>query len=337
MITDATPAMGHACHQNSSILGLSPAIIDLRRQLPRVAAAGRTTLIVGPTGSGKELVARELHARSPRSAAPFIAVNCGALPDSLVESELFGHSRGAFTGANDIRVGLVPSAAGGTLFLDEINSLTLSAQSALLRFLENGEFRPVGSDRVMKSNSWVIAAATQDLHHGVDSGSFRRDLLYRLEVIRIKVPALAMRGDDILLLAEHFLEETDHAHGFSAGARQALLKHSWPGNIRELKHRVLNAAVLGEGPCIEAEDLGLAEGQVLPLSAAVGLSNELWGLIESGMTLGQAIEHCERQLIIGALRAEENNRTRAASRLGIHVRTIFKKLAGETSSETSWG
>ena len=337
MITDATPALGNVCDENSCILGVSPAIVDLRRRLPKVAAAGRTTLIVGPTGSGKELVARELHARSARRNAPFIAVNCGALPDSLVESELFGHSRGAFTGANEIRVGLVPSAAGGTLFLDEINSLALSAQSALLRFLENGEFRPVGSDRVMNSNSWVIAAANQDLHHGVDSGSFRRDLLYRLDVIRLNVPALALRGGDILLLAEHFLEETDHDQGFSPGARQALLKHTWPGNIRELKHRVLNAAVLGEGPWIEADDLGLVEGQVQPLSAAVGLSNELWGLIESGMTLGQAIEHCERQLIIGALRAEENNRTRAASRLGIHVRTIFKKLAGETSTETPWG
>jgi DNA-binding NtrC family response regulator len=318
-----------------AIVGISPPMQVLRSRLPKAAQAERTTLIVGPTGSGKELVARALHGQSRRCLAPFVTVNCGSLPDSLIESELFGHCRGAFTGATDVRAGLVPSADGGTLFLDEINSLPMPAQTALLRFLENGEFRPVGADRADRADSWVIAASNQDLHQCVRAGTFRDDLLYRLEVVRIDVPPLALRGSDVHLLAERFLEELGAGDlRLSERARAALLRHDWPGNIRELKHRVQNAAIFCESVEIEPEDLRLAGAVPMtdppaePVRPAGELDQELWTLIESGMTLAQAIELCEQKLILGALRAEENNRTRAASRLGIHVRTIFKKLSG---------
>jgi DNA-binding NtrC family response regulator len=330
-IATATPPSGVPCLIAPGILGRSTAIEQLRRRLPKVAQAERTTLITGPTGSGKELVARALHLQSARAQAPFIAVNCGALPESLVESELFGHCRGAFTGATGVRTGLVPSAHGGTLFLDEVNSLPPPAQATLLRFLENGEFRPVGADKVQHADTWVITATNENLHQRVEQGTFRLDLMYRLGVITLTVPPLVARDDDVLVLAEHFLEETGvPGRRFSVRAREALKQHDWPGNIRELKHRVLNAALFSEQAEIDAEDLGLRDRPLAALSqSASDLPDQLWSLIESGMSLEQAIGHCERHLILGALRAEENNRTRAATRLGIHVRTIFKKLAGE--------
>ncbi|HUQ04038.1 MAG TPA: sigma 54-interacting transcriptional regulator [Kofleriaceae bacterium] len=315
---------------------MSPPIVALHRRLDAIARAERTTLITGPTGAGKDVVARSLHERSRRAGKPFVAVQCAALPDNLVEAELFGHSRGAFTGAVQARDGLVRTAELGTLFLDDVDSLALGAQAKLLRFLETGEFRAVGADHCETSRAWVVAATNQDLHARVRTGAFREDLLYRLEVVRVAIPPLRERRDDIVVLAEHFLVELGQGHKHLTGpARAALESHDWPGNVRELRHRIEAAALLGESDAIEIDDLGLglssACGDAAPtiaaLAAALGLEGELWRLVsDQGMSLAQATATCEEMLVRAALRAEGHNRTRAAARLGINVRTIYKKL-----------
>lgn len=316
------------------IVGESPAIDGIRRQIPLVAVHERTTLITGPTGSGKDVVARALHVASARRGRSFVAVHCAALPESLIEAELFGHGRGAFTGATQTRPGLIRSALGGTLFLDEIDSLSLMSQAKLLRFLETGEYRAVGSDAVEQSNVWVIAATNQDLGQRVRGGLFREDLLYRLDVLQIAVPPLRARPQDIIPLARHFLTALRGGQLFSAEAERAMVAHSWPGNVRELKHRVEAAALLCHRPVLDPHALRLTEAPaaVSPEATDVSLEHTLWDvLIRRGMTLEQTISLCERTLVEAALRAESNNRTRAASRLGIHVRTIYKKLGARLS------
>jgi DNA-binding NtrC family response regulator len=310
-----------------AVIGTSPPIMALHRRLDAIARAERTTLITGPTGAGKDVVARSLHERSRRSSKPFVAVQCAALPDNLVEAELFGHHRGAFTGAVQTREGLVRTAEHGTLFLDDVDSLALGAQAKLLRFLETGEFRPVGADHCATSRAWVVAATNQDLRELVRHGTFREDLLYRLEVVRVEIPPLRERRTDIMVLAEHFLAELGQGHKrLTASARAALENHDWPGNVRELRHRIEAAALL---------DLGLGRsaprderpGTLAPLNGALDLEGELWRLVsDHGMSLAQASATCEEMLVRAALRAEGHNRTRAAARLGINVRTIYKKL-----------
>jgi DNA-binding NtrC family response regulator len=322
-----------------ALVGESLTFKQLRSSLETVARAQRTTLVLGPTGSGKDVVARTLHECSPRRSQPFVAVQCAALPENLVEAELFGHSRGAFTGAMHARPGLIRSAAQGTLFLDEVDSLTLGAQAKLLRFLETGEYRSVGSDRVEHSSSWVIAATNRELRLHVKQGRFREDLLYRLEVVQVRVPALRDRSDDILELAEHFLRALGCTEmKFSDLARRTMRDYEWPGNVRELKHRVESAALLAEGTVIDVDQLGLTTHIVVADASPEGasptspmelpqLQRSLWGLVEDNrLSLTEAVELCEGLLIQAALRAESGNRTRAAARLGIHVRTLYKKL-----------
>lgn len=317
-----------------ALLGDCASFRRLRERLPSVARVARTTLISGPTGTGKDVVARALHSQSARRERPYVAVHCAAIPETLVEAEMFGHSRGAFTGATQARPGLVRSAADGTLFLDEIDSLPPSAQAKLLRFLETGEYRAVGSDRVEHSDAWVIAATNQDLTARVREGAFRADLLFRLAVVELHLPALRERHDDIRPLANHFLEQvTEGAKRFDELALRALESYEWPGNVRELRHRVEAAALLTEQAVITADALNLAGHDLPPAAPAAtppeDLERELWALVQAErMTLAQAIGECERLLVQAALRAENNNRTRAAGRLGIHVRTIFKKLRG---------
>ena len=316
------------------LVGRSAQIKQLKARLPAVARAQRTTLISGPTGAGKDVVARTLHAQSPRRERPFVTVHCAALPDTLVEAEMFGHSRGAFTGATQARAGLIRSAAGGTIFLDEIDSLPAGAQAKLLRFLETGEYRAVGCDKVEHSDAGVIAATNQNLAERVERGAFRPDLMYRLAVVNLPVPPLAARVDDVLALAEHFLAAAGGKQ-LDDAARAAMLAHDWPGNVRELKHLVETAALLDDAETIGPEALGFADSAARPEAAfadamqarPASLEDDLWSLIaERGLTLSQAMGHVENLMIRAALRAECDNRTRAASRLGIHVRTIFKKL-----------
>jgi len=365
------------------VLPRFPGLAALQQRIESVARVERTTLIFGPTGAGKEVVARTLHQKSRRRTNPFVAVHCAALPDTLVEAELFGHSRGAFTGAVQNRGGLIGSAHDGTLFLDEIDSMSLASQAKLLRFVESGEYRAIGSDHVKRSDAWILAATNQNLRDRVREGTFREDLLYRLEVVRIDVPALAKRQSDITLLADHFLAKVGcQEKRFSAAARAALEAHDWPGNVRELKHRIESAALLTDGEVIEVETLGFSPAIVCRSSHRAGqggspdaqprggrhgagadqdgataeslfpdaasaarqsdpsdattesLDRGLWRLVqERSLTLFEATATCERLLVNAALRAEGNNRTRAAGRLGINVRTIYKKMSGREPEE----
>ena len=311
-------------------------LLAIHQGLDAIARLERTTLITGPTGAGKEIVARALHDRSRRSAEPFVVVQCAALPETLIEAELFGHNRGAFTGADQARAGLIRTAARGTLFLDEIDSLSLGAQAKLLRFLETGELRPVGADHTERSSAWIVAATNQDLHARVKQGQFREDLLYRLAVLRVAIPPLRERRPDILALARHFLAELGQAHKqLSPTTCAALEAHPWPGNVRELRHRVEAAALLGERDLIEVGDLDLRDppgpdpaAPAADPAAPAGLDGELWRLVsEQGMSLPQVTSACESMLVRTALRVEGGNRTRAAARLGVNVRTVYKKLS----------
>lgn len=329
---------GVASNADSVLVGVSARMLSVANRIPAIARVQRTTLICGPTGSGKDVVARLLHEASLRRERAFIVVHCAALPDSLVEAELFGHSRGAFTGAVQNRGGLIRGASQGTLFLDEIDSLTLGAQAKLLRFLESGEYRAIGTDRVERSDAWVVAATNQDLRARVRVGAFREDLLYRLEVVKIDLPPLSDRRGDVMVLARHFLARLGlETKRFSPAASAALEEHDWPGNVRELKHRVESAALLTDGDTVEPDALGLSMAATPDVAAdrddarqvteLPPLEEELWKLIrDRGLTLLQATAQCERLLVHAALRAEGNNRTRAASRLGINVRTIYKKI-----------
>ena len=233
------------------IIGESPVFLDKVRCVPRFARCDATVLISGESGTGKELFARAIHYLSPRADRPFVPVNCGALPENLVESEIFGHKRGAFTGAASDQAGLIREAEGGTLFLDEIDCLTPQAQVKLLRFLQDGEYRSVGSQQILHANIRVIAAANADFNHIVREGKFREDLFYRLNVLALTLPALRERRGDILLLTRDFLEKQaaitkTRPKNLSLAALNRLLSHSWPGNVRELQNVLTRAIVLSD-------------------------------------------------------------------------------------------
>lgn len=323
----------HESNPSVPLLGDSPAMQSLMALLPRIARAQRTTFLLGETGTGKELVAQALHTLSRRRTCPFVTVHCGAIPDDLFEAEMFGHVRGAFTGATRGRDGLVHEASSGTIFLDEVNSLSLRGQSKLLRFLDSGEYRPVGSNAAHRSGAWIIAASNEDLASCSQDNRFRTDLLYRLQAINVHLPPLRERCSDVSLLAEYFKDRAGgHRKRFTVNAVRAMHAHNWPGNVRELRNRVESAVLMTEGEILDTHTLGLSPSCAPARMRERGLSIEdtLWSLVEdAGMTLNQAMRHCESLLIQAALKAEDENRTRAAARLGIHVRTIFKKLAIE--------
>ena len=245
------------------LIGTSAAMQEVYRIVSGVASTTSTVLVLGESGTGKELVARAIHQRSPRADKPIVTVNCAAIPKELVESELFGHVRGAFTGANAARAGLFESAHGSTIFLDEVGDLPLPAQVKLLRTLQEGEIKRVGSDETRIVDVRVVAATNVDLPGKLESGAFRRDLFYRLNVIAIRLPALRERGDDTLLLTHHFMQKLARRMGrepktISVDALHALRSHPWPGNVRELEHAIEHAVVLSQGNVIEASDLPFA-------------------------------------------------------------------------------
>ena len=246
-----------------ALIGDSPALLAVRASLHKFAPVELPVLVTGETGTGKELAAQALHALSGRAGRSFLAVNCGAIPASLVQSELFGHERGAFTGAAQRRVGLFETADGGTVFLDEVGDLPADAQTSLLRVLQEGTLERVGSNQPLRVDVRVLAATHVDLEQAVAQGRFRRDLYYRLNVLRLPMPALRDRGNDVLLLAEHFLRSFRNRHpgrarGFDPGARVAMRHFDWPGNVRELLNRVQRAAIVSEHELISAIDLDLA-------------------------------------------------------------------------------
>ncbi|HYF96322.1 MAG TPA: sigma-54 dependent transcriptional regulator [Symbiobacteriaceae bacterium] len=296
------------------IIGRSPVLVRVLELTGRVAASDTPVLIEGESGTGKELIARALHGLGGRSGGPLIAVNAGALPASLLESELFGHARGAFTGAVTAKPGLVELAEGGTLFLDEIGELPLELQAKLLRFLESREVRRVGETRVRRVDVRVVAATNRRLAWEVREGRFREDLYYRLNVVTLCVPPLRERPEDIPLLVEHFLARIGSNKEMTPEAMGALLAHPFPGNVRELFNLVQRGAVLSPDRFIAPEDLGLAPVDARP-AAAGAPGGELCTLDE-----------LERRHIAAALAHTGWNRAQAAQLLGISVRNLYRKI-----------
>jgi two-component system nitrogen regulation response regulator NtrX len=317
-------ALRTALADTYKILGESPAITAMRRTLERAAPTDAQVLITGENGTGKELVARQVHALSPRSQGPFVAVNCAAIPADLIESELFGHERGAFTGADRARAGHFESAAGGTLFLDEIGDMALDAQAKLLRALQERVVTRVGGGKSIPVDVRVVAATNQDLQDAVQNGTFREDLYYRLHVVPIHVPALRDRREDIPLLSAHFLEDAARRNGigkrtWAAAACRWLGEQPWPGNVRQLRNLCEAAAILSEGHEVQVEDLtALAADAAARPGAAAGY----FGL----PTLEEFRAASEREFIRRKLEENGGNIKRTAEQIGIQRSNLYKKL-----------
>ena len=295
----------YAKHGIGQIIGEDPAFVAALQALPKIAKCDASVLLKGETGTGKEIVARAIHYLSPRSAKPFVPVNCGAIPVDLVENEFFGHEAGAFTSANSSRRGVVQEAEGGTLFLDEIDSLPAAAQVKLLRFLQDGHFRPLGSERVCQGNVRLVAASNTDFTEALKSGRFRKDLYYRLNVLSVSLPPLRERAGDVLLLARHFLSKYAQkfaapARDFAPATRMKLGCYDWPGNVRELENVVERAVVLAEQALIQPQDIRLQEAVRPERNASF---HELKAM---------AIEQFERSYLRQALAAHDGNITKAA-------------------------
>ena len=291
--------------QFRQLIGQSPIFLQQAQKISLIASCEANVLIVGETGTGKELYARAIHYGSARAGRPFMPVNCGAIPAELVENELFGHIRGAFTSASSLQVGLIEEASGGTLFLDEIDCLPVHAQVKLLRFLQEKEYRPLGSSRMRRADVRVVAASNLNLEEAVDTGKVRQDLFYRLNIISLTLPPLRDRREDIPLLARHFLakysREFDSAvRDFTDEALNMLMVYSWPGNVRELEHAVERAIVLCNRPLIQASDI------VLSNQAVAGKRESL------REAKAKEIERFEKNYIQGVLSACRGNITRAA-------------------------
>ena len=304
-----------------NIVGESPAMKEVFELVQQVAPTPVTVLLQGESGTGKELVARAIHQLSPRNRRPLVTVHCAALSPSLLESELFGHEKGAFTGANERRVGRFEQAQGGTLFLDEIGEIDASTQIKLLRFLGERTFERVGSNKTLTADARVIAATNKNLEDLVKAGTFREDLYYRLCVVEIRLPALRERRGDIPLLAQNFLREfskemAKDVKDFTADALETLINYAWPGNVRELRSALERAVVLCRGDRITVRDLPAA----LRSGGAEAAPQKV--LAQDNLTM----EEAEKQLIIRALKETDGNRTAAAAKLGMSRRTMHRKL-----------
>ncbi len=327
------------------VIGTSAAIREVARTTRQVAPARAAVLIVGETGTGKELIARAIHDLSPRQSGPYIRVNCGALTESLLESELFGHVKGSFTGAVDNRTGRFEAAHTGSIFLDEINSTSPKLQVKLLRVLQEGEFERVGDTRTNKVDTRIVAATNRDLLDEIDSGRFREDLYYRLNVVPIYLPSLRERREDIPILVEFFLRRYSEQNRrevkrVQPEAMRRLREHDWPGNVRELQNYVERGVVLGEGPELTVEHLPpqlRGEAPPRPIrsrsSDPAALASELvrQGLRAAGPQANnlydRIVGQVERELIEQVLASCERVQIKAAARLGINRNTLHKKLA----------
>lgn len=312
------------------MLGASAPMRRLFRQISRAASTALPVLIRGESGTGKELIARELHDRSNRADGPFVAVNTAAIAESLIESELFGHVKGAFTGADRPREGVFRQASGGTLFLDEIGDMPASVQTRLLRVLQEGLVQPVGTEDCVEVDVRVISATHQDLEQAIEESKFRQDLYFRLKGIELSAPTLASRQEDILLLANQFLveagqltdEEAEEGPAFSEAAVRALISHHWPGNVRELQQLIHSAAAMAEGSTISPTDLGLT--MTAPPEEVAGF--ERYADLPLTEARSQLVEDFEKAMISRALELEDNNVSAAARRLGVHRQTLQQKM-----------
>ena len=304
------------------LLGTSRSMQKLYDQLSRIADTDTSVLITGESGTGKELVARSLHRRSRRRECPFVAVNCAALPDTLLESELFGHAKGAFTDAKSDRKGLFIQAEGGTLFLDEIGELPLTMQPKLLRVLEENKVRPVGSDREIPIDVRIVTATNRDLESAVEEGRFREDLFFRVNVIQLSLPPLRSRGTDALLLAQHFLEYfASHTGkqvvGISKAVAEKLLAYSWPGNVRELRNVIERAVALTRYDTLAVEDLPEKIRDYRSSQVFIG-GDDPSELIP--------LDEVERRYIMHVMNAVDGNKALAARTLGLDRKTLYRKL-----------
>jgi transcriptional regulator with GAF, ATPase, and Fis domain len=299
------------------IVGTSPPMQQVFRKVEKIAPTDISVLITGETGTGKELIAREVHNRSPRAQKPFITINCGAIPENLLESELFGHVKGSFTGAVANKQGKFQAADGGTLFLDEIGEMPIELQVKILRALQERVVYRVGDTRPETCDIRILAATNRDLEKEIAQGRFREDLYYRLNVVNVELPPLRVRGDDVLVIARYLLsryarEYDAKVKGFSPNAAVAIRKHNWPGNIRELENRIKKAVVLCESTVIGPDDLGLT-GDALPQI----------------LSLADAKDKFQRDYINEVLALNNGNRTKTARDLGVDPRTVFRHLEKE--------
>ena len=302
------------------LLGACAAMKDVYRKIDKIAGTDISVLITGETGTGKEMLAREIHRRSARRNGPFVAINCGAIPENLLESELFGHVKGAFTGAVANRIGRFQAANGGTLFLDEIGEMPVHLQVKILRALQERVVTRVGDNRSETVDIRVVAATHKNLEEEIKKGTFREDLYYRLNVVNLHLPPLRERGEDVVVLARYFLqlfarEFSSKARGFTPNATIAMKKYGWPGNVRELENRVKKAVVLTDKAMVSAEDLELRPENLEPI-----------------MPLQQAKEEFQKRYINEVLQRNNGNRTKTAKDLGVDPRTIFRHLEAERQS-----
>jgi len=314
-VAAAAMATGPAGNRFGQLYGVSPAIQEVYRMVDRVAPTDATVFATGESGSGKEVLARTIHERSRRANRPFVAVNCGAIPSTLIEAELFGHEKGAFTGAHRQNRGCFERAESGTLFLDEITEMAPDMQVRLLRVLETGRFVRVGGEREIRANVRIIAATNRDAMEAVRSGQLRDDLMYRLSVFPIAIPPLRDREGDSEVLAEHFLEQLNAEHGtakrFSRGALTTIRTYHWPGNVRELKNAVHRAFIMAD-EILQIDLTGLA------CPAPIGECLRV--------PLGTSLAEIERQAIFATLDHCDGNRGRAAEVLGISTKTLYNRL-----------
>jgi two-component system, NtrC family, response regulator AtoC len=302
-----------------NIIGESPVMKEIFEVVQQVAPTRATVMVTGESGTGKELIAKALHQLSPRAKQPFVTVHCAALAPTLLESELFGHEKGAFTGAHERRIGRFEQAQGGTLFLDEIGEIDATIQVKLLRFLGERTFERVGSNKTLSADVRLVAATNKNLEELVKAGKFREDLFFRLRVVEIELPPLRERAGDVPLLAQSFLREFAKENGkpvndFTADALQLLMNYPWPGNVRELRTAIEHAVVLCRGEKISARDL--------PPSVRGGRVVETQILQRNDLTVKEA----EKQLVMRALKETDGNRTRAAQKIGMSRRTFHRKL-----------
>jgi two-component system response regulator AtoC len=305
------------------MVGRHPEVVRIYQLITQIAETPSTVLITGESGTGKELIARAVHRRSTRRDQPFVAVNVAAIPDALLESDLFGHEKGAFTGAHARKLGKFELAQGGTVFLDEIGSLRLDLQSKLLRVLQEREVERVGGTRCIAVNVRVLAATNVNLRQAVRNRVFREDLFYRLNVVPIHVPPLRERREDIPLLVEHFVRKIARechrdVRGVSAGALDVLLRYNWPGNVRELENVIYRAVVLCREPVLQLRDI--------PLDVALP-ETDARRSEDTGLPLREACDQFERQYVLRVLERVRWNMSRAARLLGVHRNTVLAKLA----------
>jgi len=311
-----------------TMIGRSPAIHRVLSLIEQVAATSASVILTGESGTGKELAARMIHARSPRCDGPFVAINCAAVPESLIESELFGHERGAFTGASDRRAGCFERANGGTLLLDEITEMKPDMQAKLLRVLEDKKVLRLGGSREITVNVRILAASNRELQRAIREGRLRADLYYRLNVLSIEFPPLRDRIEDVLILAERFIRAFNRDHrkaveGIAPDCLAALKAHSWPGNVRELRNAIERAVIVSKSPMLSVGDL--------PKALASQRGPEVGFMVRLGSTL----EEVENELIARTISFAGGNKSRAAQILGVGRRTLYKQPDRYKTYETN--